>query len=257
MHYMHFHPQNRPYLKVRSFMLEVRPEPTLQSARLDPENNIYHQVWMDHDVNDLDILASMSLEISSFNPFDFIVDINGPHSSKDYLEQNKFYLKPYLVEEDLTESMYRFTENARHEDPVAYCFNIAREIKQHWIHEIRPEHGILSPQECFERKAGSCRDLTRMAIAILRRQGFPCRYVSGYCFVPQLEDGHELHAWLEVYFPGSGWLGVDPSLGLLTSENHIPVATSFEPSRTMPVQGFYHGSATSHMKAAISITKET
>ena len=143
------------------------------------------------------------------------------------------------------------------DDPLSFSAHLVREIHQGWTHELRPEHGILTPEECFDRKAGSCRDLTRMTMAILRNQGYPCRYVGGYCFVPELEDGHELHAWLEVYLPGSGWLGVDPSLGLLASEHHIPVATSFEPSRTMPVQGFYHGDAAAAMTANITITTES
>jgi hypothetical protein len=254
---MHFHPQNRPYLRVLGFNLNVNPNPTLQSARLDPENNIYHQVWMNEAVMSLEIHADIILEVSPFNPFDFIVDINGPHSSKDYLQHNQYYLRPYLEEGELPEQMIHFVKKSWNEDPVAHCFNLAREVKQDWTHETRPEHGILTPRKCFERRAGSCRDLTRMTIAMLRSQGFPCRHVSGYCFVPELEDGHELHAWLEVYLPGSGWLGVDPSLGLLTSENHIPVAASFEPSRTMSIQGFYHGSASSSMEAAIKINTES
>ena len=256
MHYKHFHPQNRPYLKVRDFHLEVQPNPSLLSARLVPENNVYHQVWMNQEVHKLHITASAVLDVKTFNPFDFIVDINGPHSSAEYLRQNQEYFRPFIEEMELPERMQDFSREVADNNPVSFCSNLAREIHESWIHELRPEHGILTPVECYDRKAGSCRDLTRMAIAILRNQGFPCRYVGGYCFVPQLEDGHELHAWLEIYLPGSGWLGVDPSLGLLTSEHHIPVASSFEPSRTLPVQGFYHGDASSEMTAKITISKE-
>ncbi len=116
------------------------------------------------------------------------------------------------------------------------------------------EENILSLETCFSERRGSCRDLSWMLMNMLRFKGFATRFVSGYSYVPGMKDGHELHAWVEVLLPGAGWLAMDPTLGLLVTEYHIPLATSFDPTRTLPVQGSYHGKAKSTMNTEVEIT---
>ena len=88
---------------------------------------------------------------------------------------------------------------------------------------------------------------------MLRELGLAARFVSGYAFNPDLEEGHELHGWLEVFLPGAGWIGLDPSLGLLTDHHHIPLASHPDPLRTMPVQGIFSGQATSQLETRVDI----
>jgi transglutaminase-like putative cysteine protease len=92
-----------------------------------------------------------------------------------------------------------------------------------------------------------------MEMDMLREIGLATRFVSGYAFNPELEDGHELHAWLEVFLPGAGWVGVDPSLGLFTDHSYIPLASHPDPKRTLPVQGSYIGSATSQLVTSVDL----
>ena len=90
-------------------------------------------------------------------------------------------------------------------------------------------------------------------IQMLRHLGWACRYVSGYAFNPESFDGHELHAWLDVYIPGGGWIGIDPSLGLFTTDHYVPVATGPHPSLTMPVTGSYRGAAQSYLTHEVTV----
>jgi len=108
-------------------------------------------------------------------------------------------------------------------------------------------------EQCFQEKHGSCRDLSWFMMNCLRFLGIPARFVSGYSFNPEIGQDHELHSWVECWLPGAGWLGVDPSLGLMTDHHYIPMACSFDPTKTLPVQGIYAGSATSNMSYEVVI----
>jgi transglutaminase-like putative cysteine protease len=92
-----------------------------------------------------------------------------------------------------------------------------------------------------------------MEMDILREIGLATRFVSGYAFNPDLEDGHELHAWLEVFLPGAGWVGVDPSLGLFTDHTYIPLTSHPDPKRTLPVQGTFSGTSDSKLLTRVDV----
>ena len=119
--------------------------------------------------------------------------------------------------------------------------------------EGRPYH----PNKLFQLKSGSCRDLAWMQIQLLRNLGFAGRFVSGYFYLDAENPEFELHAWLEVFIPGAGWIGLDPSHGMLAGDAHIPVASSSNYENTMPVSGSVRGSANSTLKNDLIISQET
>jgi len=254
LHYLHFYPQVRSYLKLLNFSIDVHPKPDALTARMDPENNLYHQCWFSNPTERIEIRTQISLVSSSFNPFDFLVDTHGPQGTSAYIRQSNEFLAPYLKETSGNRALMGFALKKKDENPLEFIVRLTETIANGWKHHQRMEHDILDPVTCFERRSGSCRDLARMLMAMLRIAGMPARFVSGYSYVEGMEEGHELHAWVEVYLAGAGWIGADPSLGLLTTERYIPVATSFDPLRTMPVQGFYHGDATSRLETSVTIS---
>lgn len=92
-----------------------------------------------------------------------------------------------------------------------------------------------------------------MLVHMLRNVGLASRFVSGYAFNPELTEGHELHAWVEVFLPGAGWVGLDPSLGLFSDNHYIPLAAGYSPELVAPVQGSFGGTASTDLKAEVWI----
>ena len=138
---------------------------------------------------------------------------------------------------------------------INFLTSLLDKVAAKWGHEVRYEENILDPEDCFDRKNGSCRDLTWMLMHMLGHYHLPTRFVSGYAYNPELGEGHELHAWLEVHLPGAGWIGLDPSAGLFTTASYIPVSTSYHPKNTMPVVGSYRGEKRARLETSVSIRK--
>jgi transglutaminase-like putative cysteine protease len=120
---------------------------------------------------------------------------------------------------------------------------------------VRHDGSPHKPDLTLKHKRGSCRDLAVLEMEMLRKSGFATRFVSGYKFNEGNHEDPELHAWVEVFIPGPGWIGLDPSTGLMVGNDHIPVASSFLPVNTLPVSGTFRGKAGSDMKTKILIEK--
>ncbi len=258
-HYLNFKPLQRPYYQLKEFHLNFEPNPTGYSERLDAENNPVFQVWVVELTDHFKIEAKIILDIHAdvYSPLKFIIDPwqTMKQGGLNYFKTTNTFLTPYLNTAHFPE-LDLFTKSIfkdKNGDVVAGLFELLDQIYRNWKHEKIDEETELNPDVCFNRKSGSCRDLAWMVITMLRMQGIACRFVSGYAYSDELEEGHELHAWVEVFLPGAGWVGIDPSLGLFTNEFYVPVASSFDPANTMPVIGSYRGDAVSKMATSLSI----
>lgn len=259
-HYFKFSPLPRPYYQVLDFKIILDPLPSGISERSGIESNIYYQSWFNEKTDFLNIDVQISLDIKKNNPFDFYIDMPfGFDSPELYHEFEKealiFYLTPIVMSEKLAAWSQDIRDSAG-DNLISYLSFLNQSIHSEIEYEIRMESDIMSPDELFDKKAGSCRDLSWMMIQLLRQQGLAARFVSGYSFNPELQEGHELHAWVDVYLPGGGWIGLDPSAGIFTTETYIPVCASFDPEYTKPVIGNYRGSAASSMKSSVRIGLE-
>jgi hypothetical protein len=232
-HHLYFHPSARSHMKVNSFDIEINPSPSGLAQRLDAENNIYHQCWFNHQVKQLDIKIEMTVETWEVNPFNFLVE-------ESYLRDHTPSLQIFLTKQHLSidqKDWLAQMQNLAGDDLVTFITFLNKEIFAAWEHQGNHSTKIISPSECFALKKGSCRDLAWMLVQLLRNVQIPARFVSGYTFNTSLEVDHELHAWAEAWLPGAGWIGLDPTAGLLTTNNYIPVSTSYIPENTLPVQG--------------------
>ena len=250
-HYLNFYPQPRPHLKLQKFDLKINPEPSGIFEKASMENNYQHQCWFNDLTDKLHIEVKMEVETSQFNPFGFYHDSNTKISS----ELSSLYIHRLTGYSEEISSFVDQIESECGNDTIKFLAALVDGIKSNWGHEVRYESNILSVEDCFLAKNGSCRDLTWMMMHILGYRNIPTRFVSGYARNPDLGEGHELHAWLEAYLPGAGWIGLDPSAGLFTTSNYIPTAASLDPKNTMPVIGQYRGEAKSQMKTAVTIEK--
>jgi len=123
----------------------------------------------------------------------------------------------------------------------------------------RDERGVQTPAQTIERQTGSCRDFATLLLDAVRSQGIAARFASGYVECNAAEAGYaSTHAWVEIYLPGHGWRGYDPTMGGVTSERHVATGLSNHPRGVMPVTGSYFGKASEFkaMTVAVKLTRE-
>jgi len=244
--HLYFHPLYRPHLKLIHHELQIQPSPAGYGKRLDPENNTYTQCWFNETIEKLEVVLHMTMETSVLNQFNYFREDN-PKTA--YQEALNLYLVPNLV---LNNNIMEWVNEIESSEPSNFLSNLCLAINNRWSHSISNEQELLSPNSCFEMNSGSCRDLSWMMIQMLRSKNYPARYVSGYSYNPDI-IGHELHAWVEVWLPGAGWIGLDPSSGLFITEYYIPMATSYHPTNTLPIQGTFRGNATADLNTMVNI----
>ncbi|MFO7825053.1 MAG: transglutaminase family protein [Cyclobacterium sp.] len=247
-HSIFMKPLTRNYLEVRNYRLHIQPEPEGLNERYSIEGNPYFQAWFTGETNMLSIKVSFETVHTKFNPFLFLVDqwfIKKLDLSAEtpfqYLEEDLPILRAYLDHSNNPLLRKYGKDKLTTKDPIQFLTQLNAAIHADWKHIIREEENLWPATKTFAAGRGSCRDLSWMLIEIIRHLGLAARFVSGYAFNPELDEGHELHAWVETFLPGAGWVGLDPSLGLMTDEHYIPLACSFLPQKTLPVHGTYGG----------------
>lgn len=263
-HSLFLKPLQRPYFKVENYHMDILPVPQGLVERSSIEGNPFFQVWFSGQTTKLEVNSSFDVTIQPFNPFSFIIDFDftkniSPAAEKffHYNPKEEVLLSPYLIT-DRVVALHEFANNEfykNQDNPLSYFMAVTAAVHSNWQHIIREEENLWSPENTFSRKEGSCRDLSWMLIHMLRMQGLASRFVSGYAYNPEMKEGHELHAWVEVYLPGAGWIGMDPSLGLFTDQNYIPLACSSEAENTLPIHGNYGGKAKAVLASLVEIRK--
>ncbi len=245
-HKIHLTLQPRSYYKILNQHTLIAPSPVGKINQIDLENNAYTQVWFSGYTNELTIENISTIRTEKFNPFNFIYDNSFQKKAEAF--HYGYYDNPLIqcyLHIEINKDIYTFTKDIYHSvnDVVSFLSKINETIYRDWNHKVRLQAGIHSPNVTFGAKEGSCRDLAYMCIHMMRSVGLAARFVSGYAYNPETSNEHNLHAWVEVYLPGCGWIGIDPSLGLFTDHNFFPVAASFDPLLTAPVIGTYGGEA--------------
>lgn len=106
----------------------------------------------------------------------------------------------------------------------------------------REEPGVRSPTETLNMGTGSCRDFAALMMESARHWGFGARFVSGYLQTPPGDVQHgATHAWTEIYIPGAGWRGFDPTNNTFAGSQHVSVAVVRAPERAAPLSGSWIG----------------
>tara|TARA_R110002012_G_scaffold125408_2_gene276844 strand:- start:6909 stop:7751 length:843 start_codon:yes stop_codon:yes gene_type:complete len=259
-HYLRFRPKQTPFIDVTHFSISLKSAPQGHSIIEDEEHNTIDFCWFEKLTNRLTIHVESYLETKDHNPFNFIIHPDSFNTLPfTYSEHQYQILFASLQKQALNQELLDYANtilNAAQCNTVAFVTNLTTQIHQDFIVEYRESGPPMSPNQTFKLKRGSCRDLTWMQINILRNHGIAARFVSGYFYFDMEKPIYELHAWVEVFIPGTGWLGFDPSHGVLTGNTHFSVASSAIAENTMPVSGGIRGSATTQLLTQLTIEKQ-
>lgn len=238
---------------IEAYSLKIEPAHHFLNWVQDPFSNFQARVVFPERATRLSIDVELIADMTPLNAFDFFVEEYAETFPFRYDEQMERELIPYLEILPgcpLTDAWTNAHRPATKVRTVDFLVELNRLLAQDIKYTIRMEPGVLSPDETLQRALGSCRDSAWLLVQIARRLGLAARFVSGYLVqltadVPSLdgpsgpsEDFTDLHAWTEVYIPGAGWIGLDPTSGLLTAEGHIPLAGTPDPVSAAPVTGY-------------------
>lgn len=240
--------------RILSYSLKVTPATHFINWQQDPQSNYLARLVFPEKTTEFRVEVDLVAEMSVINPFDFFLEPYAEHIPFSYEAWQMHELAPYLVKSPLTPRFSAYLDKARAKlaEPVQsvnFLVDINQQLQQDVSYLIRLEPGVQTPEETLEKASGSCRDSAWLLVQLARHLGLAARFVSGYLIqltpdVKSLDgpsgpdaDFTDLHAWCEIYLPGAGWIGLDPTSGLFAGEGHIPLACTPEPSSAAPVTG--------------------
>ncbi|WP_029350069.1 transglutaminase family protein [Bosea sp. 117] len=226
---------------VKSYSLKVTPSNHFVNWQQDPFGNWMARYVFPEKTTEFRVEVDLIADMTVYNPFDFFIEEYAEQLPFSYTPELAKELVPYLELEDGGPLLEAFVESARPKGSVQtvdYLVELNQRVQREVNYLIRMEPGVQTPDQTLSLAAGSCRDSGWLLVQVLRRLGLAARFVSGYLIqlkpdVKALDgptgtdvDFTDLHAWCEVYLPGAGWIGLDPTSGLLCGESHLPLCAT-------------------------------
>ncbi|HWF18188.1 MAG TPA: transglutaminase family protein [Verrucomicrobiae bacterium] len=236
---------------ILSYSQHILPEKHFLNWQQDPFSNFLARLAIPDKTNELLVEIDLVAEMAVFNPFDFFLEPAAEKFPFQYEPWLKKELGPFLETAPPTPLLkeYLQTLDLTEGRTVDFLVQVNQRLWRDIKYLIRLEPGVQEAETSLKKRCGSCRDSAWLFVQILRQVGLAARFVSGYLIqltpdVKSLDgpsgadvDFSDLHAWTEVYLPGAGWVGLDPTSGLFAGEGHIPLACSPEPTGAAPVTG--------------------
>ncbi len=245
-HQLMFRPRENQAVHIESFQLKISPA--------------YHLRWMrdlhENNVGLLDITASAAellielecrVELAEDNPFDFVIAPAGEEYPFVYDHELLAELSALCVvlnrrdTERLSAWLHPLWHPGRRVRTLDLLQQINRKIYEDIRYQRRESKGVQSPAETLESRSGSCRDFAALFMETCRFLGLATRFVSGYMYHAGITGRMSMHGWAEIYLPGAGWIGFDPSWGILADHHYVPVAVTRHPEHAPPISGSFFG----------------
>ncbi len=251
-HIVRLKPAPHSRTPILSYSMTVRPKDYFLNWQQDPFSNYLGRLVFPEKVEMFEVEIDLVADMIIINPFDFFLEPQAEKFPFTYEKTLAKELAPYLKSKELGPKLEAFLKTIDVSIPrqtIDFLVDLNQKLNQHISYLIRMEPNVQSCEDTLTLKSGSCRDSAWLLVNIFRHLGLAARFVSGYLIqlaadVKSLDgpsgpaqDFTDLHAWTEVYIPGAGWVGLDPTSGLFAGEGHIPLACSPEPQSAAPITG--------------------
>lgn len=253
-HVARLFPRQELFLRIRKFDFKTSENATIHYGR-DIFDNLYASCFFPDEVNRMQISLELGIEISERNPFHFLLEAHALEAPFKYQAAEHSVLKPYME----PPKDFEIPDALRWTTPLPTVDALT--LLNQWLHknikyERREQGESRSPEETLRLGSGACRDTSVLLAAILRAQGLATRLVSGYLW--ESDSGRRtadnaLHAWVETYLPGAGWVGLDPTNGIFCDHHFIPAAMGIESSHIAPIVGTYFSPENCAGKLAVKL----
>lgn len=239
---------------IRAYSMRVEPAGCFVNWQQDPFGNHVARLVFEQPRSELTITVGVVADMTVINPFDFFLDESAERFPFAYEATLAADLVPYLRADEPGPQLTAWLADlppvpADGLATVDLLVGLNRRVHESVDYTVRFEAGVQPPEVTLHKALGSCRDSAWLLVQVLRCHGLAARFVSGYLVqltadVAALDgpsgpdaDFTDLHAWAEVYLPGAGWVGLDPTSGLFAGEGHIPLACTPEPASAGPIEG--------------------
>ncbi len=249
--------------RILSYSLKISPEKHFINWQQDPQANYLARLVFPEKAREFSVEVDVVAEMAVLNPFDFFLEPEAERFPFTYNRELDHDLAPFRLKDAATPQFLKYLSDIKRDllpngsastangNPRTIDFLVAlnQKLWKDIRYTIRMQPGVQSPEETLQLGSGSCRDSAWLLAQLLRRLGLAARFVSGYLVqlkadVKSLDgpsgaekDFTDLHAWCEVYLPGAGWVGFDPTSGLMAGEGHIPLAATPDPQSAAPISG--------------------
>lgn len=247
---------------ILSYSIKVLPEAHYINWQQDAYGNFLARLVFPERSDHFEVTVDVVADMAAIDPFDFFLEDDAQHAPFSYDATHQEELKPYLQRvggkkafrklSDWAHVLFQKTAGYAEEDQlrtIDFLVAVNQRLTEMIAYTVRMEPGVQTPDETLKLGSGSCRDSAWLLVALMREVGLAARFVSGYLIQLKAdevaldgpsgpaEDFTDLHAWTEIYVPGAGWIGLDPTSGLFAGEGHIPLAATPSPSSAAPISG--------------------
>jgi transglutaminase-like putative cysteine protease len=246
-HYLRLCPRSDGSQRLMRFHFTIEPTPAGVTQSLDAEGNVTTIAWFNEMHDHMTLRATSDVETLRENPYDFLLMPANQRLPIGYQPWEVAMLGPALkraavpIHVDPARNLAEQLRESSRGEVVPFLTRLCETIGDRFK-VVHREHGSpWPPATTIEQRQGACRDLAVLFVDICRSVGLAARFVSGYQEGNADRDKHFLHAWTEVYLPGAGWRGFDPTNGLAVADRHVVVAAAADPQHAAPVSATYRG----------------
>ncbi|MGD0369021.1 MAG: transglutaminase family protein [Acidobacteriaceae bacterium] len=236
---------------ILSYSLSVIPADHLLNWQLDVHHNHLARVFFRDKTSEFIVEVDLVAELCPFNPFDFFLEPGVENYPFEYVPELAKDLEPYLSVEPAGPLLQAFLDklSGGKRGTIGFLVDLNRRVRDQIGYVTRLDPGVQTCEQTLEHRMGSCRDSAWLLVQILRHLGIAARFVSGYLIQMASDerapedpsglqtDSADFHAWAEVFLPGAGWIGMDPTSGLFAGEGHIPLVCTPNVSKAAPIEG--------------------